>query len=242
MVSSIFFSISILPEDVFRRMLTPTGLNKFHTQQKRQPKLPLSVSCRQDCSVQTLYVLGNGLDLRFAHFGCDITHHVGRIVVAVAAGKLLQRGFNILGVLTAQRRVGRRVDTQAVGAVAGCTGCYALVCHTGTPDLLTQLDLIGSSLTQLDLLACVERGDVSQILLVQVVQHTGHFRHGADTAFDFEHLLEQIFFTLPSQFREATYDVVTIGAVTGSTYGCLALACSCITCRMRDAGDTDAYQ
>jgi len=101
--------------------------------------------------------------------------------------------------------------------VAAGTGGHALIELAAPKERLASCDQIGIGGTDTAFLAGEVRGDVCQILLIEVVQHAGHFKDYTFAVLDFMQLLEQIALALSGQLREIGRHAVTIRAMTGAT-------------------------
>src|SRR5690606_25288668 len=113
-------------------------------------------------------------------------------------------------VLPTQCRVGCWGVALAVRGVAADARRQAFSQLATAVQGLTTLDQSRIGGADTDLLAGVIRGDISQVLFAERVQHGGHFQHlaayafrraGGGTGLDVLHLLEQVTLTLARQLR-----------------------------------------
>ena len=218
------------------------GINKFDSANKKG-SLRCLFFIKPECRlVQTLNVSSNRFDFSITQFSSDVAHHLVRIVNTFSVAEHLQLFLNVCSVLTANCRECCRCVACTSWTVTSSTSGYALVRDTCTVDFLTRFNLVLRRVTDLSALLCEVSTDVSQILIAQVIQQTGHFYNRTYTVFDVLHLLNQILFVLASQLREVSDCTVTIGTVARCTNCSLSLPGSSITCRVSYTSDTQGQQ
>ncbi len=99
--------------------------------------------------------------------------------------------------------------------------CLPPVCRHGTAP--PALDQLGIGSTHAHLLTGEVSGDVSHVLIAEVIQHTGHLHHRTGTGLDVVQLLEQVALALTGQLGEVRCRAVAIGAMAGTTDSDFAL-------------------
>ena len=103
-------------------------------------------------------------------------------------------------------------------------GRHALGELAATEQRLATLDQLGIGGADAHLLTGKVGGDISHVLVAEVVQNTGHLQYGALAALDVMQLLQQVALALAGQLGEVRRGAVAVGAMAGTADGDLGLA------------------
>ena len=136
-----------------------------------------------------------------------------------AVAESVQLLGDIVGVLTAQRRVAGGSVAVAHRGVAAGAGGHPGFRIPGAVDFLAQGERIGILLGTCPMarLARVVGGEIGQILVRQGVELPGHLGDLALSGLNVAKLLEQILFTDPGEIGKVGSGAGTLGAVAGRT-------------------------
>ena len=136
---------------------------------------------------------------------------------------------NVVGVLTAQRRIACRAVAVTCGAVAARTGWYLSLSDAGKVDLATQRHLVGICHTTSTRLGVIKGCDVGEVLVRHIVDLPRHQRDRTTTITDILHLLQQILVAEPRQLGKRRHSTVTVYTVARHTGRRLGLPCFGVT-------------
>src|SRR5690606_31722242 len=191
----------------------------------------------------TLDEAGYGFDILVAQLGGDGAHdHRVAVVGAVAFTEIGQLLGYVLSVLATQFREAGSCQASAVRRMATGAGRHAFFQLAAAEQRFTTLDQLGIGSTDTHLLAGEVGGDIGQILIAEVVQHTGHFNNLAIAGLDVVQLLEQVALALAGQLGEVWRGAVAIGAMAGTTDSDLALTGFGIASSLSHSGEAQGQQ